>query len=164
MKLYILRHAEAADRDPKKFPEDALRPRLKKGKKNTLKVARTLKKDNSKIDLILSSSSLRALDGARIIRKALKLKKDKLVEVDALLPEGNNSTLIAEIKEKYKVDSLLLVGHNPNLTLLISQLLAGSPDLPIRLRKGGLCKLSIDELTDGKCAVLEFLTEPSIVD
>lgn len=161
MKLYILRHGDAETSDPEKQPDDALRPLVKRGEKKSANIAGYLKKHKTKIDLILTSPAMRSLDAAKIIRKGLKLKKEQLVKLDALLPEGDNAALVAEIKEKYPVDRVLIVGHNPNMAALISQLVTGTPNLPIRLRKGGLCKLSIDELEYGKCAILEWLVDAS---
>ena len=161
MNLYILRHADADKRDEEKFPDDNLRPLVKKGKKKSEKIAKFLKKRKVKVSLILTSPALRSLEVAKLIRKDLKLPKAQLVKLDCLLPGGSNAELIAEIKDKYTVDSLLIVGHDPNLSLLISHLVTGTPDLPLDLKKGGLCKLAIDELTDGKCATLEMLLTPN---
>ncbi len=161
MNLYILRHADAAKRDEEKFADDNQRPLVKKGKNKTDKMARFLRKRKSRVSLILTSPSLRCLEAAKRIRKELKLSKEQVITLDCLLPEGSNADLIADIKNKYLVDSLLVVGHDPNLSLLISQLVTGTPDLLIDLKKGGLCKLAIDELTDGKCATLEILLTPN---
>lgn len=161
MNLYILRHADADKRDEEKFPDDNLRPLVKKGKNKTEKMAKFLKKRKVKVSLILTSPAERCLQAAKLVRKELKLPKEQLIKLDCLLPEGSNAELIAEIKAKYAVDSLLVVGHDPNLSLLISQLVTGTPDLPIDLKKGGLCKLAVDELTDGKCATLELLLTPN---
>ncbi len=161
MNLYILRHADAEKRDEEKYPDDNLRPLVKKGKGKSDKIARFLKKRKSRVSLILTSPSLRCLEAAKRIRKELKLPKEQLVTLDCLLPEGSNAELIAEIKDKYTVDTLLVVGHDPNLSLLISQLVTGTPDMSIDLKKGGLCKLAIDELVDGKCATLEMLLTPN---
>jgi phosphohistidine phosphatase len=58
-------------------------------------------------------------------------------------------------------DSLLLVGHEPDLSNLISWLLSGDISLSIIMKKGGLCCLSVDELVAGKCATLEWLMSPA---
>ena len=55
---------------------------------------------------------------------------------------------------------ILLVGHEPYLSRLISTLVTGSSALPLVMKKGGLCKLSIDTLRFGRCATLEWLLTP----
>lgn len=161
MNLYLLRHADADPKDEVKYPDDNLRPLVKKGKNKTEKVAKFLKKRKVKVSLILTSPAQRCLEAAKVIRKELKLPKEQLVTLDCLLPQGSNAALIDTIIEKYTVDSLLVVGHDPNLSLLISHLVTGTPDLTLDLKKGGLCKLNIDKLADGKCAALELLMTPN---
>jgi phosphohistidine phosphatase len=161
MKLYILRHAIAAERDPEKFPDDGQRPLTEAGRVKMTKIAHTLHKIDKRIDLILSSPLLRARDTAEIVRKGLHLKKDRLVLLEALAPVGNPGDLIAEIQTKYLLDSLLLVGHEPDLSGLISLLLAGDTSLSIMMKKGAICCLSVNELVAGKCATLEWLMSPA---
>jgi phosphohistidine phosphatase len=160
MKLYVFRHADAGIRDAEKYPDDTLRPLTKKGIKRIKKVARGLLNEGIKVDLILSSPALRTIDSAKIIRKELHLGKDKLVTSDFLLPDGNESQLITEIIEKYQVEGLAIVGHEPNMSMLISKLLSGDTGLSILMKKGGVCCLSLETLSDGKCATLEWLQDP----
>jgi phosphohistidine phosphatase len=161
MKLYFLRHAIAADRDADKYPDDGQRPLTKDGYEKMVKIARALDKMNVRIEMILSSPLRRARETAEIARKRLHLKKDRLVLIDQLAPLGDTSQLIADIQAKYMFDSLMLVGHEPDLSNLISLLLSGDTSLSITMKKGGICCLSVDELVPGKCATLEWLMSPA---
>jgi phosphohistidine phosphatase len=160
MKIYLLRHAIAADRDPDRYPDDSLRPLTVQGRKKMIKVADALNNMGLQVDLILSSPFVRARQTAEIARKSLHLKKDRLLLIDALAPAGNPGNLIAEIQAKYTVDKLLLVGHEPDLSNLISLLLSGDTSIPITMKKAGICCLSIEQLVAGKCAALEWLINP----
>jgi phosphohistidine phosphatase len=160
MILYLLRHAIAAERDPDKYPDDSLRPLTAPGRKKMTKVADALNRIGLQVDLILSSPYLRAQQTAEITRKALNLKKDRLLLVDMLAPSGDPDQLVAEIMEKYNVEKLMLVGHEPDLSSLISLLLAGELSISIMMRKAGICCLSIEQLSAGKCATLEWLINP----
>jgi phosphohistidine phosphatase len=113
------------------------------------------------IDLILSSPYVRAHDTARIVREAFDMKKKQLVLSDHLTPTGFAKDLIAEINEKYAVDNLMLVGHEPYLSDLIAMLVSGAPSMSVKMKKGGLCRLSIDKLVYEKCATLEWLLMPA---
>jgi phosphohistidine phosphatase len=163
MKLYILRHTDAATRDAKKFPDDAVRPLTKKGIKNIKKVVKFLKAAEIKPDLILTSPTLRTMDTSKGIRKGLKIASKKVIALDALLPEGTRGQLITAINESYNVDALMIVGHEPNLSMLISKLVSGDETLLIHMKKAGLCCLTIDNLVDGKCAILEWLLDPTLL-
>jgi phosphohistidine phosphatase len=160
MRLYLLRHAIAGERDEEKYPDDGQRPLTRAGTKKMIKIAQALSKMGVKIDLILSSPLLRARETAEIAREHLRLEKDCLVLVDQLAPLGDPSQLITEIQTKYLHERLLLVGHEPDLSNLISLLLSGDTTLSITMKKGGICCLSIDQLVAGKCAILEWLINP----
>ncbi len=54
----------------------------------------------------------------------------------------------------------MLVGHEPYLSTLISLLLSGDGGLQVEMKKGGLCKLSVESLKHGRCAKLEWLLTP----
>jgi len=164
MKLYFLRHADAAKRDPEEYPDDSQRPLTRSGHKRMVKTARILSKLELHIDLILSSPYLRARETAEIVRKNLRLGKDQLVLNDQLAPLGDASQLILNIRSDYPVNNLLMVGHEPELSKLISLLRSGETSLAIELKKGGICCLSVDELAEGKCAALEWLLSPAEMD
>jgi phosphohistidine phosphatase len=161
MRLYILRHAIAEDRDENLYPDDSLRPLTKKGEKKMVKIAEHLKGIDLQLDLILTSPYVRAYETAKIVVKAFGIKKKQLVLSDHLTPSGFAKDLIAEINEKYRVDNLMLVGHEPYLSDLIAMLVAGDPSVSITMKKGGLCCLSIDNLGYDKCATLEWLMMPA---
>jgi phosphohistidine phosphatase len=163
MKLYILRHAIAEERDENLYPDDSLRHLTEKGKKKMAKIAKHLCDMGVQIDLILTSPYIRAYETARIVAKTFGIKKRKIVLTDHLTPSGFAKDLIAEINEKYLVDNLILVGHEPFLSDLIAVLVAGDPSMSVVMKKGGLCRLSIDNLVYDKCATLDWLLMPGQV-
>jgi len=160
MKLYLLRHAIAVERDPNKYPDDSLRPLTAPGRKKMIKIADALCRMGLQVDLILSSPYLRARQTAEIARKSLHLKKDRLLLIDALAPSSDPGQLVAEIQAKYPVEKLMLVGHEPDLSSLISLLLSGDTSIPITMKKAGICCLSVEQLVAGKCAGLDWLINP----
>lgn len=160
MRLYLLRHAIAGERDAEKFSDDGQRPLTRAGIKKMIKIAKILRKMDLKIDLILSSPLVRTRETAEIVREHLRLEKDRLVLVDQLSPLGDPSQLITDIQTNYMHERLLLVGHEPDLSNLISRLLSGDTALSVTMKKGGICCLSIGQLVAGKCATLEWLINP----
>jgi phosphohistidine phosphatase len=126
-------------------------------------IARALRNIGVEFDLILSSPYLRACETAEILADVFKMKK-KIVFSDNLIPLGNPELLIGEINEKYSVDSLALVGHEPHLSTLISMLVAENAKMDITLKKGGVCYLSADDLHHhDHRAALEWLLTPGIL-
>lgn len=111
-------------------------------------------------DWILSSPYLRARQTAEIVAECLDLRK-KLELCEALTPDGSTKKLLQHIEQRQpRPEDLLLVGHEPHLSQLISLLISGDTDIAVTMKKGGLCKLAIESLQHGQCATLEWLLGP----
>ena len=156
MEIYILRHGIAVDRGTPGFKKDSDRPLTKEGEEKMHQIADTMLGMGLKFDLILSSPYLRAEQTAQIVADTL----DREVTLTkTLAPDANALELIAEINDE-KPHSVLLVGHEPDLSLLISVLVCGTSDSSFELKKGGLCKLTAETITFGRCATLNWLITP----
>ena len=162
MKLYFVRHSNAVEPGTPEYDDDSLRPLTEKGRDKMKEIASALKNLEVKPDLIVSSPFVRARQTAEILVKVLKYKQD-LMFSEALIPMGSADDIIGEINEKYNVDELMLVGHEPCLGGLIGTLIAGNPDLAIDLKKGGVCCLSSNDLRTDRKAVLEWHLTPKIL-
>ena len=162
MKIYLIRHSNAVDPGTPGYEDDSLRPLTEKGRDKMKDIASALKELDVKPDLIVSSPYVRAQQTAEILAKVLQYKRE-LTFSDALVPMGNADNIIGEINEKYSVDELVLVGHEPCFSTLISMLTAGNPDLNINIKNGGVCCLSSDDLHTERKAVLEWLLTPKIL-
>lgn len=159
MKLYLVRHAIAED--SANHEDDSQRPLTEKGRERMKKIAAALMKIGVQPNLIVSSPYVRASQTASVLAKALKYRAEILYS-DSLVPMGNADDMIGEINDKYSVEELMLVGHEPNLSSLGGVLLVGSTGIAINLKKGGVCCLSVDNLHHDRKAVLEWLITPKI--
>lgn len=158
--LYILRHGIAAPRPVGGRAKDSDRPLTAEGRQKVRRVARTMAKLELGIDLIVSSPFVRARQTAELVADVLRLR-DKVQLCEHLAPQGKPKDLIAYLKAlEPPPDNVLLVGHEPYLSGLISLLLSGSRGLALNLKKAGLCKLTLTGLTAGRCATLEWLLTP----
>jgi phosphohistidine phosphatase len=156
MNLYILRHGIAVPRGTPGI-KDENRPLTKDGKKRMKEVAEGMQSLKLDFDLIASSPWLRARQTANIVAKAFGQEEEIW---KALASTEDPRQLIASLR-KTERESVLLVGHEPHLSEFISVLISGSPDSQIELKKGGLCKLSSDDLIFGQCAMLHWLLPPA---
>ena len=127
-----------------------------------VKVAHVIKRLNIKPDVILSSPYLRTRETAEILAKELKYKKDKIEFSERLLPTGQPEPIFGEIIEKYMVEELMIVGHEPCLGLLISAMAGGDLNLAINVRYGSVCCLSADDFRIERRATLEWLLTTKI--
>ena len=114
--LILVRHAKSSWTDPALPDRD--RPLNDRGKRDAPKMATRLAKDGVNPDLILSSPARRARATARIIAKALDYKRKAIQEDDGLYAVEADDLLrvIRGLDDKLK--SVMLVGHNPELTEL----------------------------------------------
>lgn len=163
MKLYILRHGEAADRDDPCYENDVDRPLVRKGVRRTRALARVLRRLDVTFDVILSSPLVRARETAEIVEQELRLES-RLELTEHLAPTGDVDKLVSWINQlRPKPANVLLVGHEPDASRLISLLCTGGPDLALTLKKGGLCRMEIESLSVGRCASLEWLLAPDVM-
>ena len=160
MNLYIIRHAIAAEEEPS--GDDSQRALTDKGGKKMRQIAKGLRTLGVEFDVILSSPYLRSQETAEILADIFKMKK-QIALSDNLVPMGDPDLLIAEINEKYSVDSLAIVGHEPYLTTLISLLIGKGVPVDVELKKGGVCRLSTDDLHHSRHATLEWLFTPGVL-
>lgn len=160
MDLYVLRHAIAVERGTPGFKDDSQRPLTDKGAQKMQCVAEGMLALELSFEVILSSPFVRAKQTAEIVADVFRAKK-KLEFTPHLELGGDPNKLISFINEKHGSDSsLILVGHEPYLSNLISILIAGSDNLSITMKKGGLCKLSAAKLKYERCATLKWLLTP----
>ncbi len=163
MNLYIIRHAIAVDEATSDYESDNERPLTDKGRKKMRQIAKALRNLGVEFDLILSSPYTRACETAGILADVFKMQK-KVVFSDNLIPLMDPEILIGEINEKYSVDSMAVVGHEPHLSALIGLLVAENPKIDVTLKKGGVCYLTADDLHHhDHRATLEWLLTPGIL-
>jgi len=121
MNLYILRHAHAVD-----AAEDPERPLSARGRKQVRELAAFLKRSDAVVTRENWHSPLaRSGETAALLIKKLGLKA-KLVEVDGLQPEDDPQLLAQRLKARQQ--PLAIVGHDPQLSALVSLLVTGATE------------------------------------
>ena len=163
MELFILRHAIAVPHGTRGYERDGERPLTPKGEKRMKQIAEVLRALDLSFDLLLSSPLTRARQTAEIVARAFDAKT-KLKFTEHLAVGGDPRALVDEVAATYgSFERVMLVGHEPYLSDLIAVLLSGEATLSITMKKGGLCKLTVDALHYGRCATLEWLLTPGVM-
>ena len=141
MKLYFLRHGEA-DWPSWKKPDDE-RPLTKRGKREMREVAKFLDRLKVRPDLIVTSPLPRAAQTAEIAADYLKAK----VRKDESLAPGFGRSKLRTVVNRHRANILMLVGHEPDFTNVISGLTGAS----LKLSKAGVALVDVDpESEEGK--------------
>jgi phosphohistidine phosphatase len=153
LELYVVRHAHAGD--PAKWTgDDARRPLSAKGHQQADRLASHLAGVGLRLDAILSSPKVRAVETAAPIARAL----DMDVRIDDRLGGGLSlSSLEQLLADAGNPARAMIVGHDPDFTELVSEL-SGAPSIP--MRKGALARLDGPRpLRNGGC-ILRWLIPP----
>lgn len=144
MILYFLRHGIAVEPDEWRGRDDD-RPLTKEGIAKMKDEARAIADLSLRIDAVVSSPMLRACTTATLV--ARKLKSDKQPLLDDRLAGGFSLDSLRQIVAEHAgADGLLLVGHEPNFSKVIGQLVGGAG---IAMKKGALAAVEVD---DARCA------------
>lgn len=161
MALYLVRHGIAERKALVTRKTERERRLTPKGAAKMRRIAAPLRTRGVRVDRILTSPMRRARQTALILAEGLKYKRS-LVVAPHLGPEGSLESLVHHVNtECTNCRRVLLVGHEPSLSTLISILVSGRSGMRITMKKGGLCKLSVSGLRLGKCAALDWLLTPS---
>jgi phosphohistidine phosphatase len=134
MQLYFLRHGDADWPDWKKSDDE--RPLTDFGKKEVRDVAKFLARLKVRPDLIVTSPLPRAAQTAEIAADYLKPKLRK----DELLEPGFGMSELRTVLKRHRSKVLMLVGHEPDFTSVISGLTGAS----LKLSKAGVALLDVD--------------------
>ncbi len=161
MNLYFIRHAIAVDEGTEGY-KDSERPLTDSGRKKMFQIAKGLMALGIKVDLIVSSPYVRARETSDTLADVFKVKQE-IAFSENLAPSGDPDLLIAEINEKYSVDNLVIVGHEPSLSALTGLLIAKNAKMDMTYKKGGVCKLTAADLHHSRSATLEWLLTPKIL-
>ncbi|MCX7762823.1 MAG: phosphohistidine phosphatase SixA [Candidatus Kryptonium sp.] len=137
MIIYLVRHADAEQKKPGMSDFDRSLTEL--GKEMTRKMATFLKKMNLKVDLIVSSPLVRAVQTAEIIRDVLEVRSD-IVKINELIP-GSDFQALMKIIKSFDCDNLLAVGHEPHLGEFLGWLVGISK--PIEFKKNSIACVEI---------------------
>ncbi len=120
MKLIFVRHAVAIERTAD-VPEE-LRHLTSEGRAFLRKTARTMLKNGVEPTLVLTSPLLRAVQTADIIAESLSYVGPVMV-AEELSPGFDLAALQRVIATYHQMDELMLVGHEPDLSEVVSALL-----------------------------------------
>jgi phosphohistidine phosphatase len=157
MKCYFLRHGLAGD--PEQWDgNDADRPLTAEGKERMAREAKTMAALSLGLDAILTSPLLRAKQTATIVADKLKLR-DRLIEDERLGIGFDANALEAILRERRDAAAILLVGHEPGMSLTIGSAVGGAR---IDFKKGSLACVTFDD-PPSLAGQLTWLVPPKVL-
>jgi phosphohistidine phosphatase SixA len=157
-RLHLLRHAHAGNAEA--WPgSDEDRPLSPKGRRQASRLANFLRDVELHADALISSPKLRARETAEPVAAALGL--DLRID-DRLAGGGLDARRLAAILEGAgDPDAAILVGHDPDLSDLLVELLASEG---ISMRKGALARIDVEVPFVPGTGRLRWLVTPDLLD
>ena len=149
MQLFLLRHADANT----EAASDAARRLSEKGIVQAKKVARFCEAHEVAPELILTSPVWRAHETANIVAEHLRAE---FLIAPWLACGMRAERALEELQGHARFERVMLVGHEPDFSLLAAHLLGLPGEAQIHVRKASLIHLDLPMLRAG-VARLEFL-------
>src|SRR4051812_40738933 len=142
MQLYFLRHADAE----MPAPTDEERPLSPKGHEQAERVGRFCREHDIRLATILHSPLKRARETAQHVAEATGAPLEEARWLaSGMAPHAG----LEELKAFRSQTSLMLVGHEPDFSQIISVLLGLPSSLQIHVRKASLFALELDVFRPG---------------
>jgi phosphohistidine phosphatase len=140
MEMLLIRHGPAANRNPRKWPDDAERPLTKSGVAATRRAFKGLARVHPPIQRVISSPAVRARETAEILRDELHLNAE-VTFWDELAPDRPAGAILSRLNGNRRTDGVAFVGHEPTLGELIGVALTGDASPVVRLSKAGAAEI-----------------------
>lgn len=161
MELYIIRHAIAEPLGTGHEFSDQKRPLTEEGRNRMREICKGLRNLGVELDLIMTSPLARAVETAEILAGSLGISKKEILQTPALAPGALAEQLFAEIKSQGVAESIALVGHQPDLGMLISRIVQVDDGVAsIQLKKGSICCINLTETVPTLRGELTWLLTP----
>lgn len=155
--LYLLRHAKSSWKD--ETLADIERPLNGRGRKAAKTVGAFLKKEEIVLDLVLSSSAVRARETTDLVIKAASFSTE--LRFDERIYEAEAQRLLGVVNQiEPGKKSVLLVGHNPGLEELLKLLTGVEETMPTGALSKVVLSASAWDGIKGKGGSLEWIVKP----
>jgi phosphohistidine phosphatase len=157
----FLRHAFAGQPEAPEIDDD--RPLTKSGIIKMEKAAESIACIVKSFDVILSSPLKRAHQTATIVAREMGYK-DKIEHSDILRPGAQIDGLMNSLAKygRAQKQSILLIGHEPDLSKIISSLTGMTPD-SIEFKKSAFCNIEVTSFSSKAKGKLLWLLQPKLL-
>ena len=156
MQLYVVEHGIAVEGG--EGVPDEWRPLTDKGRRRFQKTARAFGKLGRKLDLILTSPLVRAVQTAEIL--ARETEPGEVAVLAELDPKFDVDAVRNAIASRAgKAEAVAIVGHEPQLSSVLAAL-SGVSQAEIDLENGTIVRVDVSTLTDGASADPRWWLKP----
>lgn len=141
---------------------DAERPLTTEGRREMADVAKFISSLHIEFAVVATSPLKRAVGTAEIVARKLR-SLNRLEEWDELRPTGDSSELLRKLSRLGSTKQVLLVGHEPYLSTMIAEIVAGKTGVNLVLKKGGLAKVRVNTFKPTVSGELRWILTPKLM-
>ena len=161
MELYFLRHGKASEPGSSVSGDDFSRQLTERGVDEMEAEAEALERLGLKPDVILTSPLVRAKQTAEIVARRLGLKK-RLIVAEPLSSGCDLDRLRHLLAQHSAAEKVLLVGHEPDFSSLVGELIGGGA-ASVEIKKAGLAALKVNRSLRPGSGTLRWLFPPRVL-
>jgi phosphohistidine phosphatase len=162
MEILLIRHGLAGKADPRRHPDDDLRPLTPKGERLFGEAAKGLRAQVPAPARIYASPALRTLQTARLLADRFRVKAGDLVTLDVLHHAASPAAALRALSRMRLPGRIALVGHEPWLGRFASLLISGSAGANLPLDKGGACLVAAEAMRAGAGSLAWSMTQDQL--
>jgi phosphohistidine phosphatase len=160
MRLYLMRHGVAVDREDPDCPPDPERYLTPKGIDRTRAAAQGLLELKVKPDALFTSPYVRAVQTGELVCEVLDLDPANLHATDSLKSEAKPVKLAEELS-KIKAGEVMCFGHAPQMDEFIAYVVRAAAPFTA-LRKAGVACLEIESFSTPRATLVWLLTPKAL--
>lgn len=162
MNVYLMRHGIAEPLGEGNQFQDSGRALTSEGRRKVLEVSKGLRKLQVDFQLVASSPLVRARETAEVVVEVLKIRQP-IQLWDELGTGFSVPPLLKKLESCSSLNSVLLVGHQPDLGYLASYLVFGNSLVSLDFRKGGICCIQVADFPPQLTAQLVWMLPPRLL-
>jgi phosphohistidine phosphatase len=137
VRVVVVRHGPAEERNPIRWPDDDSRPLTPRGRSQTRRAAKGLARIVPPADRIATSAASRALATAELVHETLG-DSSRMEQWEELAAGRLAGPIFDRLRRSVRSgQEIVLVGHEPTLAEFVGMALAGDGVPLVHLAKGG---------------------------
>jgi phosphohistidine phosphatase len=162
MRLILMRHADAGERDPARYPDDDARPLSRKGRDDHRRVTLGLSRMGLVPERLLSSPLLRAKETAEVTASGLGFS-GRIEVLKELGGEFSVRGLIGALAKLPREATVVAVGHEPDLSHFSAVMLEKGGGVGIDFKKSAVIGLDFDGHPAPGAGSLRYFIPPKVL-
>jgi phosphohistidine phosphatase len=160
--LYLMRHGVTTAQEGEVTANDFKRPLTPGGRERVREIGKGLKRLGASPEWIVTSPFVRALQTAETVAEVYG-PGVPLNTLESLRPGGSAEELLSHLIAQPNRRRVLVIGHEPDLSLLARRLIGASPQANLTLKRGGCCSIIFDHFPPRSPGQLAWWLTPRLL-